>query len=54
MLLKVDCEYLRRTLPLNKESHNIKKLYQESVEALKMVSLSKTSFDKISTGKSEV
>jgi hypothetical protein len=36
MLLKVNTEYLRRTLPVSK------KTYQESVEALKVLSIPQT------------
>lgn len=44
MLLKVDCEFLRRSLPL-KDISGLKKsnksMYMESVDALKLVSLAK-------------
>lgn len=51
MLLKVDCEFLRRTLPIKKtipsEEEDIetthRQLYKESVDALKAVTMGKSS-----------
>jgi len=43
MLLKVDSEFLRRTLPLSQECYgeDLKQLYVESIDAMKMLSFQK-------------
>ena len=40
MLLKVDTEFLRRSLSNSQETQNFKKTYKDSIDALKLVSFS--------------